>query len=282
MHIRFIYVFIFLSFLFEVKAQTKIIMDKEGGVYTIPCKVNGLSLKFIFDTGASNVTISLTEALFMLKNGFLSQDNIIGSSYAQLANGEITENTEILIREIIIADLTLNNIRASIVHELGAPLLLGQTAISKLGKIQLDGNELTIFTENNTKNQPNPSNEENTSIKPTEVTKDDKNWINDKTTNTLVFDEDLTVKIYGQGLGSRDIMSKPIFLFTSAKNCKIVLDICVNNEGIVTNYTLNESLSSNYPPSMQAFLLRKVKEFKFAPSQIENQCGFMVFNIKKN
>jgi len=128
-------------------AQTKIMMQKEGGVYTVPCKVNGLQLKFIFDTGASNVTISLTEALFMIKNGYLSKDDIYGSSYAQLANGDITENTEILLREIVIADLKLYNVRASIVHELGAPLLLGQTAIAKLGKIQLDGNELTVMTQ---------------------------------------------------------------------------------------------------------------------------------------
>ncbi len=139
-------IFLLVTFSSSVFAQTKIMMQKEGGVYTVPCKVNGLSLKFIFDTGASNVTISLTEALFMIKNGYLSKNDIYGSSYAQLANGEITENTEILLREIVIADLTLYNVRASIVHELGAPLLLGQTAIAKLGKIQLDGNELTVMT----------------------------------------------------------------------------------------------------------------------------------------
>jgi len=141
-----LWLFLLVTFSSSVFAQTKIMMQSEGGVYTVPCKVNGLSLKFIFDTGASNVTISLTEALFMIKNGYLSKDDIYGSSYAQLANREITENTEILLREIVIADLKLYNVRASIDHELGAPLLLGQTAISKLGKIQLDGNVLTVLT----------------------------------------------------------------------------------------------------------------------------------------
>lgn len=138
--------FLLVTLTSSVFAQTKIIMQEEGGVFAVPCKVNGLQLKFIFDTGASNVTISLTEALFMIKNGYLSTNDIYGSSYAQLANGNITENTEILLREIVIADLKLYNVRASIVHELGAPLLLGQTAISQLGKIQLEGNELTIMT----------------------------------------------------------------------------------------------------------------------------------------
>lgn len=141
-----LWIFLLVTFSSSVFAQTKIMMQKEGGIYTVPCKVNGLSLKFIFDTGASNVTISLTEALFMIKNGHLSKDDIYGSSYAKLANGDITENTEIVLREIVVADLKLYNVRASIVHELGAPLLLGQTAIAKLGKIQLDGNELTVLT----------------------------------------------------------------------------------------------------------------------------------------
>jgi aspartyl protease family protein len=39
-------------------------MQKDGGVYKVPCTVNGLKLEFIFDTGASVVSISLTEAIF--------------------------------------------------------------------------------------------------------------------------------------------------------------------------------------------------------------------------
>jgi hypothetical protein len=128
-------------------AQTTITMQKEGGVYVVPCVVNGLKLKFIFDTGASNVTISLTEAIFMLKNDYLDEKDIYGTTYAQLANGEITENTKIVLRKIEFAGLTLMNVEAAVVHELSAPLLLGQTAISKLGKIQLDpeNNTLTIL-----------------------------------------------------------------------------------------------------------------------------------------
>lgn len=124
-------------------------MTKEGGVYTVPCKVNGLKLRFIFDTGASKVSISLTEAIFMVKNGYLNPDDIYGTTYARLADGYITENTEILLREIEIGGLKLYNIRASVMHELAAPLLLGQTAIEKLGAIQLEGNKLIILTKGN-------------------------------------------------------------------------------------------------------------------------------------
>lgn len=120
-------------------------MSKEGGVYSIPCKVNGLPLKFIFDTGASDVTISLTEAIFMLKNGYLDKDDIGDKVYFGLANGNIARGTKLNLKEIEFAGFKLMNVQASIINELNAPLLLGQSAIEKLGQIQLNGNELTIL-----------------------------------------------------------------------------------------------------------------------------------------
>lgn len=142
-------ILLFMLFCVSVNfAQTRVFMIDEGnGVYTIPCKVNGIPLKFIFDTGASDVVISLSEARFMLKNGYLNSDDIIGTSYSQIANGQITENTKIILREIEIQGLKLYDVTASVIHELSAPLLLGQSAIQKLGRIQLNGNELTIFDE---------------------------------------------------------------------------------------------------------------------------------------
>lgn len=57
-----------------------------------------MPLKFIFDTGASDVTISLTEALFMLKNGYLKETDFKVSVYYSIANGEIAEGTRINIQ----------------------------------------------------------------------------------------------------------------------------------------------------------------------------------------
>ena len=131
---------------FQGLSQNVIKMKKINGIFLMPCKVNGLSLNFIFDTGASDVSISLTEALFMLKNGYLNENELIGTEYYQLANGDIQEGTKITLKEIEIGTAKLYNVEASIVHTLDAPLLLGQTALSKLGKIEFDyaKNTLTI------------------------------------------------------------------------------------------------------------------------------------------
>ncbi len=113
-------------------------MEKRGGIYLIPCDVNGLSLKFIFDTGASDVSISLTEALFMLKNGYLKESDIKGRVYYSIANGEIAEGTKINIQKIVVGKQTLSNVEASIVHSAEAPLLFGQSAMQRFGKFTFD------------------------------------------------------------------------------------------------------------------------------------------------
>ncbi len=129
--------------------QVKITMQKKDGVYTIPCKVNGLHLKFIFDTGASDVVISASEAIFMLKNGYLSYNDLKGTTYSQIANGEIVENTSVIIKEIEIGGMKINNISGRISHSLEAPLLLGQSALKNLGEIKINGNILTIVNATN-------------------------------------------------------------------------------------------------------------------------------------
>jgi clan AA aspartic protease (TIGR02281 family) len=136
---------VFLLSVFLLKAQVRIAMEKNGGVYTTPCTVNGLQLRFVFDTGASNVSISLSEAVFMLKNGYLDEEDLHGSSYSQIANGELVENTTINIKELEIGGIRLQNIEAIVIHELSAPLLLGQSAIQRLGPIQIEDDELIIM-----------------------------------------------------------------------------------------------------------------------------------------
>jgi len=120
-------------------------MEKKGGVYLIPCKVNGLSLTFIFDTGASDVSISLSEAIFMLKNGYLKNEDFGEKVYYQIANGEVAEGTKIIIRKLEVGSKALYNVYASIVHNLSAPLLLGQTALQKLGKYSFDYSTNTLI-----------------------------------------------------------------------------------------------------------------------------------------
>lgn len=109
-----------------------------SGVYEVDCAVNGLPLKFIFDTGASAVSISSVEATFMLKNGYLKEKDIKGTNYYSAASGEIREGTVINLPEVKVGDVVLKNIEASVSHSQQAPLLLGQSVLERFGTVTID------------------------------------------------------------------------------------------------------------------------------------------------
>ena len=71
----------------------KIKMVRENGVLVVPVKVNGVQMSFIFDTGASDITISQTEAQFLAKQGLLTQQDVIGKQQYQIADGSFSEGT---------------------------------------------------------------------------------------------------------------------------------------------------------------------------------------------
>ena len=114
------------------------ITRKAGGTFNVDCSVNGLALNMIFDTGASDVSISKVEADFMLKNNYLSMSDIKGKQYYQTADGGISEGTVITLKEVRIGDAVLHNVDASVVKSQKTPLLLGESVLQKFGTFTVD------------------------------------------------------------------------------------------------------------------------------------------------
>lgn len=147
-HIIAIYL-VLISCCSTLHAEEMIKMTFEQGVYTLPCEVNGLNMRFIFDTGASSVSISMAEALFMLKNGYLDDQDITGITKTQIANGQIDENVVINLKYVKIGERTIKNVQAVVSNSLDAPLLLGQTVIRQLGSWSIEGDYLVIKSSGN-------------------------------------------------------------------------------------------------------------------------------------
>lgn len=123
---------------------TEIPFTKDNGVCKVKCKVNDLPLYFVFDTGASDVTISMVEATFMMKNGYLSDNDVVGSQRYMDANGDISVGSVINLRNVNFGGMNLDNVRASVVRNQKAPLLLGQSVLGRLGKIEIDNAKLVL------------------------------------------------------------------------------------------------------------------------------------------
>lgn len=127
--------------------KTVVKMEKINGVYEIPTEIDGIPMYFIFDTGAGLISISTTEASFLYKQGKLTKDDIKGTANFSDANGDISEGTIIVLKTVKIGDRILENIEASVVNNLNAPLLFGQSALGKFGKISIDNNRGEITFE---------------------------------------------------------------------------------------------------------------------------------------
>ena len=80
----------------------------------------------------------------MLKNDYLSVSDIIGRQNYMTADGNITEGTVINLRDVKLGNIHLNDIKASVVKNQSAPLLLGQSVFSKLGKIEIDNDNKVL------------------------------------------------------------------------------------------------------------------------------------------
>lgn len=121
-------------------------MENENGVKYVWIEINGLKLKFIFDTGASSICISSSEASVLYRQGTLRKEDILEKEYFQDATGTISEGTKINLRNVKVGNIVLNNVKATVIDNPDAPLLLGQSVLENFGNIEIDNNNnLIIF-----------------------------------------------------------------------------------------------------------------------------------------
>lgn len=126
--------------------KTVVKFTQESGVLHIPVIVNGIEMYFIFDTGAGLISISQSVADNLYKQGKLRDSDFIGKGLFSDANGDITEGSIVNLSSVTIGNRKLNNIRACVTKGQNAPLLLGQSALQKFGKVSIDynTNEITF------------------------------------------------------------------------------------------------------------------------------------------
>lgn len=127
--------------------KTTVKMRQVNGLYYVPCMINGTNMDFIFDTGASEIVMSLAEALFLFKQGKLSDDDVMGNVHFQIADGSIEEGTIVNLKEVTIGNKTIHDVEATIISNIEAPLLLGQSALSRFGTLSIDYNRNEITFE---------------------------------------------------------------------------------------------------------------------------------------
>lgn len=114
---------------------------KQGGVRTIQVKINDCAeFPMIFDTGCSGMSISVLELATLLKHGYISEDDLVGVTQAQIADGSVINEAVVNLKKLKIGDYECSNVHASISENSGAPLLLGNGALKDVESFSVDDN----------------------------------------------------------------------------------------------------------------------------------------------
>lgn len=118
-------------------AGGEIALMRDGAVYRVPVTLNGRVVRsFLIDTGASEVQVTTDVARALFPRGSAPPVYLPGSR-SRLADGREVNNRRFLIPSLRVGDREFHQVPASIEGP-GAPLLLGQNVLGRLGVWSID------------------------------------------------------------------------------------------------------------------------------------------------
>jgi clan AA aspartic protease (TIGR02281 family) len=122
-------------------------MLQEGGVYKIPILINNnITLNFIVDSGATDVTIPADVVTTLIRAGTITQADFIGARTYTLADGSTTSLRTFHIRSLKVGDIVLEDVTCSVANEAG-DLLLGQSFLGRFKSWSIDNTKHTLVLE---------------------------------------------------------------------------------------------------------------------------------------
>lgn len=133
---------------YEQMSDTEIVsipFTEKNGVKYVKVSVNGFGFEMIFDTGCSGTLISVAEANYLYEKGYLTQNDFIGVSQSQIADGSIVENMVINLKEVILdGKIRCTDVTATVSANNNAPLLLGNEVLNRVTAYAVDNENQTI------------------------------------------------------------------------------------------------------------------------------------------
>lgn len=120
-------------------------VEPKTGIYVAKCIINSYNEDFVFDR-TSSAMISLEKAMDLLKWGAISKEDFEGNPEEILVDNSIRDGAVINIKEINIANKSIENVKVQVKHKLKYNLVFGDQLMKKLGSYTYDAktSQLTI------------------------------------------------------------------------------------------------------------------------------------------
>ncbi len=125
----------------------RIPISGNGGTFSTAVSINNtITLQFLVDSGASDVTIPADVFSTLERAGAVSREDVTGRQSYTTADGSSHEEPTFVIRTLRIGDIEVHNIAASVAPA-GAPLLLGQSFLTRFKHWTVDNTNQQIVLE---------------------------------------------------------------------------------------------------------------------------------------
>jgi len=113
-------------------------LSRSGGVFELPVKINDrITLDFVLDSGAAEISIPSDVVLTLIRTGTISQLDYMGTSTYILADGSKVTSPRVRLRRVQVGSIEITNVVASVTNSNGS-LLLGQSFLSRLPSWKID------------------------------------------------------------------------------------------------------------------------------------------------
>ena len=122
-------------------------MKKQGGIYVVPVLINNtLTLDFMVDSGASDVTIPEDVVSVLVRTGTIKDTDFTGEQTYILADGSKVKSKTFRIRSLKVGDRVLENVTGSVASTKGS-LLLGQSFLGRFKSWSIDNTKHALVLE---------------------------------------------------------------------------------------------------------------------------------------
>jgi clan AA aspartic protease (TIGR02281 family) len=113
-------------------------LKKDGGTFGVPVEINStLTLDFIVDSGAADVSVPADVFLTLIRTGTIRDSDVTGEQTYVLADGSKSKSITFTIRSLKIGDTIVKNVKGSVATRDGM-LLLGQSFLGRFKTWSVD------------------------------------------------------------------------------------------------------------------------------------------------
>jgi predicted aspartyl protease len=118
---------------------------KVGGVYALPVEINAvLTLRFVLDSGATDVQIPADAALTLYRTRTIRETDFLPGQLYVLADGSTVRSSRFLLRSLTVGRQRLTDVPASIGSPRSVPLL-GQSFLKRLATWSIDNQRAVLM-----------------------------------------------------------------------------------------------------------------------------------------